>query len=302
MTNETIQFSVGSFECAVVSDGTYTYAHPAHGFAANAPHDLLAAALKLEGIDLASWTAYVSTYASLLIRTDRQLVLVDTGGGALAPTTGRLRQNLRTLGIEPAAIDVVILTHAHPDHIGGNLDADGAPAFPRARYVLSRPEWRFWMEACDLTGLHVDDQMKALLQMSAQRNLAGVMGQLDLIEPDAEIVPGITAIPAPGHTPGHIALAVESDGETFVDLVDTVLLPLHIAQPDWVSAVDWNAEQTVVTRRKLIGQCAAANQRVRVYHCPFPGLGRIALRHGGWQWAPETPLGAPAAAHALAIV
>ena len=144
-------------------------------------------------------------------------------------------------------------THAHADHIGGNLSEDGMPAFPRARYVLSQPEWHFWMEACDLSSLRVNEQMKTFFQMFAERNLAGVRGQLDLIAPDAEIVPGITAIPAPGHTPGHIALAVESQGETFIDLVDTVLLPVHIAQPDWISAVDWDAEQTVITRRQLIG-------------------------------------------------
>ncbi len=127
------------------------------------------------------------------------------------------------------------------------------------------------------------------------------MGQLDLIEPDAAIVPGIRAIPAPGHTPGHIALSIESAGETFVDLVDTVLLPLHIAQPDWISAVDWDAGQTVTTRRRLIGQCAAAGQFVRVYHCPFPGLGRIILQDGHWQWAPETPVDAPASAQTMAV-
>jgi glyoxylase-like metal-dependent hydrolase (beta-lactamase superfamily II) len=301
MTNEFVQFAVGSFQCAIVSDGTFAYDHPAQGLAANAPHDQLAVVLQAEGIDLNDWTEYVSTYASLLIRTGREIVLVDTGGGALAPTTGRLRQNLRTLGIEPAAIDVVILTHAHADHIGGNLDAEGAPAFPRARYVLSRPEWRFWMEACDLSSLRVHEQMKAFLQMSAQRNLAGVLGQLELIEPDAEIVPGITAIPAPGHTPGHIALSIESADETFVDLVDTLLLPMHIAQPDWISAVDWDTGQTVTTRRRLIGQCAAAGQLVRVYHCPFPGLGRIALQDGHWQWAPEMPFDAPVSAQALVV-
>lgn len=301
MTDEIVQFSVGSFQCAVIRDGTFATEHPARILAVNAPHVLLKPALQAEGIELDSWTEDVSTYAPLLIRTGSHLVLVDTGAGALAPTTGHLRQNMRSLGVEPADIDVVILTHAHADHVGGNLTDDGRPAFPRARYVISAPEWRFWIEECDLSNLHIDEGMKTFFRATAERNLVGVADQLDRIAWDAEIVPGIRAIPAPGHTPGHIALELESQGERFVDLVDTVLHPVHVTHPDWVSAMDWDPQQTVVTRRNLIGQCAAADQPVRVFHFPFPGLGRIVLRNGGWQWMAQAPLGARTAVDAAKI-
>lgn len=98
MTNEFVEFSVGSFQCAVVSDGTFTYDHPAQGMVVNAPHDLLQLPCRQRASTWNSCTEYVSTYAPLLIRTVWENVLVDTGGGALAPTTGHLHRSLRALG------------------------------------------------------------------------------------------------------------------------------------------------------------------------------------------------------------
>src|SRR4029453_890246 len=116
------RFRIGTFECAIVNDGTFAYPHPAQLFFDDVPKERLTQALQEYKIDPADWETYPSPYPSLLVKTDDQLILVDTGAGGLAPTTGQLLPNLRSIDVAPEAIDTVILTHGHPDHIGGILD------------------------------------------------------------------------------------------------------------------------------------------------------------------------------------
>jgi len=135
MNTETHRFKVGNFECMAVSDGTFAY--PDHSFFVNAPKERLEQVLREHNIQPGK---IITPWTCLLVNTGRQRVLVDTGGGPeatrLVPSVGKLLQNLEAEGIEPGDIDVVILTHGHPDHIGGNTDAEGKPAFPKARYVM----------------------------------------------------------------------------------------------------------------------------------------------------------------------
>jgi glyoxylase-like metal-dependent hydrolase (beta-lactamase superfamily II) len=113
------------------------------------------------------------------------LVLVDTGAGGLAPTTGRLLQNLKAEGIAPEEIDTVILTHGHPDHIGGNTDAQGKPAFPNARYVMWKDEWDFWTS--ERAEQRLDEHVRELLLKFARENLPPIQGQVDLFDGETEM-------------------------------------------------------------------------------------------------------------------
>ncbi len=122
-----------------------------------------------------------------------------------------LNPNLKALGIAPEDIDTVILTHGHPDHIGGNTDSEGKPTFPNARYVMWQDEWDFWTS--EQAELKLDEHVREVLLQVARKNLPPIQAQLDLINHETEIVPGIQAIAAPGHTPGHMALAISSEGE-----------------------------------------------------------------------------------------
>lgn len=279
-------FSVGRFRCTIIPDGVFIYEHPAALLFADAPPSELTQALHAHQLTPATWEHYRSPYPSLLIDTGRERVLVDTGAGALGPETGRLLPNLRTVGVAPEAIDIVILTHGHADHIGGNVTADGKPTFPRARYVMWRHEWDFWCNSPDLSSLHIPDTIKAALIESAQRNLPPIAGQLEIVDSEGEIAPGIHAIAAPGHTPGHMALSIHSDGEQLLHLVDTVLHPIHVEHPAWVTLLDVAPEQTVATRRRLLARAAAEQALVLVYHFPSPGLGHVVARGDGWQWQP----------------
>ncbi|MBN1135068.1 MAG: MBL fold metallo-hydrolase [Anaerolineae bacterium] len=277
---------IGNLACTVMSDGTYTYRDPARVLFANAPQEHLDRALRERGLDPVEWKELVSPYPALLIRTDRHLVLVDTGAGDMAPTTGKLIPNLRDVGVDLEDVDMVILTHAHPDHIGGSLDREGRPMFPKARYVLSRAEWDFWTSEPDLSSLQMGEPFRKHMIACARHNLPPLQSQLDLVEGETEIVPGIRVIPAPGHTPGQVAVAVHGAGEQLLYIADAALHPIHIEQPGWYAAVDIAPEQALVSRRQLLERAVAEGALVHAFHFPWPGLGYIARTRDAWQWQP----------------
>jgi glyoxylase-like metal-dependent hydrolase (beta-lactamase superfamily II) len=291
MSNDSYRLKVGAFECIVVKDGTFTYEHPAHVFFANAPQEKLAQALGEHGLDPGEWQEYVSPYPSLVINTGQHQVLVDTGAGGLGPATGNLIPNLRATGIAPQDIDTVILTHAHPDHIGGNVDSEGKPAFPAARYVMWKEEWEFWTTAPDLTALPVPDWIKQALLKFAADNLPPIEGQLELVDAETEIAPGIQAVATPGHTPGHMAVSISSGGERLLCTGDVALHPIHLEQPDWYAAVDLAPEQALASRRRFSEMAVADQALVHAFHFPFPGLGYIVQRGDAWQWQPIEAVG-----------
>ena len=225
-----------------------------------------------------------SSYTCLLIRTGEHLALVDTGAGSLGPTTGQLPLTLAQLGIGPSDIDLVVITHAHPDHLGGNTDAQGELRFPTAQWVMSEREWQFW------TGGEAERELpehgRDVLLGFALRNLSVIKDRVRLVSGDEEILPGIRVVPAPGHTPGHVAVIVQSKGQSLYGLSDVVLHPAHMREPQWVAVVDMLPTQTVATRRSLLGAAAAEEALVMAFHFPFPGLGRVLPKADGWQWTP----------------
>jgi glyoxylase-like metal-dependent hydrolase (beta-lactamase superfamily II) len=272
-----------------VSDGTHTYAPPMFPppttlLFTNAPKEQLEQALRGHNLEPAQWAEWISPYICLFVNTGKHCVLVDTGAGALAPSTGRLLQNLSAAGVVCEDIDTVVLTHGHPDHTGGNTDAEGTPTFRNARYVMSKDEWEFWTSGEAEEKL--DEHVKQVLVGFAQKNLPPIRGQLDLVDQEMEIVPGIRAVSAPGHTPGHMALAISSRGEQLLCISDVALHPIHLEQPEWCAAVDFAPEQVVSTRRRLLNKAAEEKALVLAFHFPFPGLGHVFPKRDGWQWQP----------------
>ena len=289
MTEDALfSFRVGDIRCTIVNDGTFAYPDPGRLFFENAARDELAETLARQGIDLGTWDKYISSYPSLVLQTAEHLVLVDTGMGSRMPTTGRLLSNLRVAGFHPNDFDTVILTHAHPDHAGGNLDAEGNPIYPNARWVMWRKEWDFWTDSPDLSALR-DDRYAGMMLDTARTSLPPIEPLLDLVEPGTEIVPGVTALAAPGHTPGQLALLVESGKDKLLAIADAIIHPVHVEHPEWVMPLDLLVDETVATRHELLNRAAEENMLVFAPHFDFPSLGRVLVADGGWRWQSAAP-------------
>jgi glyoxylase-like metal-dependent hydrolase (beta-lactamase superfamily II) len=289
MNSQTYRFKVGSFHCIAVSDGTHTYTPPtfpppAIFLFANAPKEQLEQTLRQHDLQPEKWTEWVSPYICLVIDTGKHRVLVDTGAGSLAPSTGKLLQNLQAAGIALEDIDTVILTHGHPDHIGGNTDDEGKLVFTRAQYIMWKAEWDFWNSEEATNKL--DENVRGVLVGYARKNLPPILRQLNLVDTETEILPGIQAIAAPGHTPGQMALAISSEGEQLLCVSDTVLHPVHLEQPGWCAAIDSDPVQVEATRRRILNKAAVDKALVMAFHFPFPGLGHVLRKGKAWQWQP----------------
>ena len=289
MNTDIYRIKLGDFHCISVSDGTMTYAPPtfplpAMFLFANAPKEQLESVLREHKLQPEQWLEWTSPYICLVVNTGKHQVLVDTGAGGLAPSTGKLLYNLQAAGIEPEDIDTVILTHGHPDHIGGNTNDEGRPVFTNARYIMWKDEWDFWTSG--EAEAKFDEHMAQVLLNCVRRNIPPIQGQLELVDHETAIVPGIRALAASGHTPGHMALAISSGGQQLLCISDTVLHPIHLEQPEWHATVDLAPEQVVATRRKLLSKATAEKALVLGFHFPFPGLGYVIREKDTWQWQP----------------
>lgn len=291
MYPESYRFQLGDLSCYALRDGAFSY--PTEMFFANAAPEELAENLRQRGLRP---DQIRTPYTLLLVDSGEQRILVDTGAGNMGASaaiafpsvdhadtvTGLLVDSLGRAGFAPEAVDTVVITHAHPDHIAGTLDDIGRPVFANARYLLARSEWQFWMSDAAARAPHV---MVAI----ARRNLAAIEPRLTLVEDGHEVAPGIRLLAAYGHTPGHLNVAISSGEDELLHIADTALHPLHLEHPDWSPALDVTPVQAATTRRRILRRAAESQALVFAHHfAPFPALGRIAEREGGWDWLPET--------------
>ena len=275
----TFHFRVGNFACIAIADASSRY--PLGMFLTNLPKQQYEPWLRQRGQDLEQVEL---PYICLFIQTGRERVLVDTGIGM--DGAGKLLPLLRAQGIERHEVDTVILSHAHPDHIGGTLDEDGKPAFPKARYVMLQKEWEFWMSSPSLGELPVDESFKEMMLRSAQKNLPPIKDQLDLLQPETEILRGITAIAAFGHSPGQMALEISSAGEQLLFVADAIIHPLNLEYPETRGVTDHQPAEMVATRLRLLDRAAKEKCLISTSHFPFPGLGHVVPKEPRWEWQP----------------
>lgn len=227
----------------------------------------------------------------LFVKMPQNNLLIDTGfGTGIEPMSGKALENLEAVGISRKDIDIVIITHAHHDHIGGNTDSRGEPFFPNASYVMNKREWEFWLTEPVFSPQ--EEAIKPVELASIQKNLRGIQDRFKLIEVNGEkeIIPGITLIDAPGHSPGLIALRISSGSEQLLCTSDIFHRPSELENLDRSIIPGHLTEQAINTRSKILS-IAASGALVFACHFPFPGLGHIEKKGDGWCWRPLEVLG-----------
>lgn len=236
-------------------------------------------------IDTAKVPTAVNAY---LVNTGRKLVLVDAGSGnVFGPTLGKLLSNLKAANHTPEQIDAVMITHMHGDHIGGILDPAGKPVFKNACIYVSKAENDFW--------LSTDEAKKAPVEFQKYFTLARDLAspyidqkKWKALKKGEQPIPGIKMVPIPGHTPGHVAYEVTSDGKSLLITGDMVHnIAVQSSRPDVAVEFDSDSKQAVDVRQELFKTAAAENVLLAGMHLPFPGIGRLRDDgNHGYTWIP----------------
>ncbi len=224
------------------------------------------------------------TVNTFVIEIGERTVLVDTGGGNLVESMGLLAGNLRAGGFAPDRIDTVLITHIHPDHTGGLLDADGERCFPNAEVVIAGDEIDFWSSRDVKEGRFAAatpylGTATAVLQAYAGQIRRGT---------GKEIAPGLSAVPLPGHTPGHSGYSLKSAGESLLIWGDTVHAPeVQVPLPQVTSEFDVDQAQAAESRRRLFAHVAAERLLVAGMHLGFPAFAHVVAAGAGYRLIPQ---------------
>jgi glyoxylase-like metal-dependent hydrolase (beta-lactamase superfamily II) len=280
------RFKFGEFEIATILDSKVVREglHPAHGGEHPVEEmEKLAAANRIDP------KRAVHPFIPTIVNTGKQLILFDTGNGALRreheqlrnrSVDGHLVERLGQAGYKPGDVDVVVITHGHPDHIGG-LTEGGKPVFANARYVFGATEFDFWKR-----GENVREARKFNRELFMQIAVP-LADRASFVKPGDEIASGIRAVDAAGHSPGMMAYHVESQGKRLLIWADTCgHYVVSLQRPDWQLDVDDIKDQAIATRKRVLDMVATDNLFVAGFHMPFPGLGVVEKSGTGYRWVP----------------
>jgi len=274
------RFKLGEFDVTMINDGAIALEDPQSIFGTNASKEEFEAQARANFLPTDKLQI---SFTPVIINTGTELVLFDTGNGdARMPDAGHLiHHTLKAAGYTPDQVDKVVLTHYHPDHIGG-LMTGGNPAFPNASYVAAASEHDFWSAPERMSG---GTERVAKLTESNVKPLADKM---TFVKDGDDVATGIRAMSAHGHTPGHTAYSIESAGKRIIVAGDFANQPaLSIARPEWQVKFDMDKEGAVATRKKMLDMLATDRIPFTSYHMPFPAVGYIDKRaDGSYQYVP----------------
>lgn len=284
MDTEVIKLKIGKFDCTLFRDMQFKYM--AKDFFINAGAEELTQALKKYNVAPEN---IPSPFLAVLLQHEEQKILIDTGigfsdkpivfRGASHEFKGRLHHLLQQENIRKEDITDVIITHFHPDHIGGVYSENNQLNFPTARFYMHEDEWQYWHSA-------QSDNQPAMFKFFIEKNITKLKDKnLHLIKGDfIELLPGIMTVKADGHTPGQIALVVHSGKEQLLYISDAFLHPLHIDRIDWQTNYDLDHQKAKRSRIKLLELAYKDNMLVNAFHFDFPGLGMIDKHSGSGAW------------------
>jgi glyoxylase-like metal-dependent hydrolase (beta-lactamase superfamily II) len=221
-----------------------------------------------------------------LINTGDKLILIDTGAGEMfGPGLSKLQSNLKLAGYQPEQVDMVLITHMHPDHVGG-LFLGGEMMFPNAIVFAGKADAAFWLNEAEMNKLPVEKQ-KFFHDAQSSINPYVQAGKFKPILGDTQLAPGITAIDTHGHTPGHTSYAVESKGQKLMVWGDLMhVAAVQFPQPQVTIAFDVDSKLAAAQRRKAYIEAAKKRYLLGSAHLPFPGLGHLRAAQKGYEWVP----------------
>lgn len=265
------RFQVGAFDLLLVEEATTP--RPVAAWLPDAPPTELEQVVRAHGLDPA---AVAMSISPLVIRVGARTLLVDTGErkGSLP-----LPARLSAAGVDPAAIDTVIITHGHMDHVAGILDAAGEFAFPNARYLIWQSEWADWSAADRFAAGDPPKPIWDALKAHPER-----IDRIGDDVPAVTILPGLRALPAPGHTVGQITLEITSGGAQALLIADAAHHWFQLDRPEWSPKFDRDKALAAQTRRALFERAARDHALLVAYHFPFPGVGYVVERAGAFHW------------------
>ena len=273
LTSSVRRFKLGAFEVTTIHDGAISLPGPHPIFGENQSAEDVAAFAQA---NLLPPDQMQISFTVTLVNTGSELILFDTGNGVgRRPNAGQLLSRLAAAGVTPEQIDVVAFTHFHGDHIGGVIE-NGARAFPNARYAAGAVEFDHWTDIEHATDLILS-------------NIEPLAEEMTMLNPGDAVVSGVEAFDSMGHTPGHLAYHIESEGQRLMITGDIANhYALSLARPDWHVRFDMDKEKAVAARKRVFGMIAADRIPFIGYHMPPPAVGYVMAEGEGFRFIPES--------------